>query len=235
MSNRTPLSISLKGVVLSYTKGNPVLDIDSLEIFAGRRVFLYGPSGSGKTTLLSLISGILSPQEGEIHVLGHDLRRLSASERDILRGCEMGYIFQSFNLIPYLSVEENIALPCMFHASRRRRIRADSLSEEIRRIAKRLDIQDKLNAPIYELSTGQQQRVAIARAIIGSPPLVVADEPTSSLDNDRRDSFLDLLTEVVAETGSTLLFVSHDLTLTKHFEQSLSLTSINRRNAGTFL
>jgi putative ABC transport system ATP-binding protein len=235
MSNRTPLSVSLKGVVLSYTKGSPVLEIDSLEIVAGRRVFLYGPSGSGKTTLLSLISGILSPQEGEIHVLGHDLRRLSASERDILRGCEMGYIFQSFNLIPYLSVEENMALPCMFHVGRRRRIRAATLSEEIRRIARRLDIHGKLDAPIHELSTGQQQRVAIARAIIGSPPLVIADEPTSSLDNDRRDAFLALLTEVVAETESTLLFVSHDLTLMKHFEQSLSLASINRRAVGTIL
>jgi putative ABC transport system ATP-binding protein len=229
------LSVLLKGVRFSYTKESPVLDIDSLEIDAGRRVFLYGPSGSGKTTLLSVISGILSPQEGEIYALGHNLRRLSASARDTLRGSEMGYIFQGFNLISYLSVEENIALPCRVHEGRRRRIRSGTLSEETQRIARRLDIHGKLDAPVHQLSTGQQQRVAIARAIIGAPSLVIADEPTSSLDHDRRDAFLALLTEMVVETESTLLFVSHDLTLARHFEQSLSLTSINRGAVGMVL
>lgn len=228
MNNKATPIVSLKKVLFSYGKGNPILDIDSLEIAAGSRTFLHGPSGSGKTTLLSLIAGILAPQEGEIHVLGHDFRKLGASERDTLRGSEVGYIFQGFNLIPYLSVEENIVLPCRIHESRRRRIRSATLSEEVHRIAERLDIHGKLDASIQQLSTGQQQRVAIARAVIGFPPLVVADEPTSSLDNDRRDAFLDLLTEMVAEMESTLLFVSHDLTLSKHFEQSLSLASINR-------
>lgn len=230
MNNRTTPSVSLRRVLFAYTKGNPVLDIDSLEIASGRRVFIHGPSGSGKTTLLSLIAGILSSQEGEVRVLGHDYRMLSASKRDILRGGEMGYIFQGFNLIPYLSVEENIALPCLLHENRRRRISSPTLTGEVVRIATDLNIQNKLNASVHELSTGQQQRVAIARAIIGSPPIVVADEPTSSLDNDLRDCFLSLLTEMVVKTESTLLFVSHDLSLAKHFEESLSLPSINRRS-----
>lgn len=174
----------------------------------GRRLFLHGPSGSGKTTLLSVISGILLAQEGEVRVLGHDLKRLSLSARDILRGSEIGYIFQNFK--------------------RRSRMGALSLSEEVHRIASRLDIHANLDAAVTRLSTGQQQRVAIARAIIGSPPLVIADEPTSSLDADRRDAFLALLTEMIVETQSTLLFVSHDLSLAPHFDESLSLASLNR-------
>ena len=228
MSNKSALCISLKEIRFSYTKEAPVLEIASMQIDAGRRVFLHGPSGSGKTTLLSLISGILSPQQGEIHVLGHDLRNLTPSIRDTLRGNKIGYIFQGFNLIPYLNVEENIALPCRLHKERFQRIHSRTLRDEVQRIASRLDIHGKLDAPIQQLSTGQQQRVAIARAIIGSPPLLIADEPTSSLDCDRRDAFLTLLTEVAVETKSTLLFVSHDLALAKHFEQSLSLPSINR-------
>jgi putative ABC transport system ATP-binding protein len=188
---------------------------------------LYGPSGSGKTTLLALISGILTPQQGSVHVLGCDLTRLSPSVRDTLRGSEMGYIFQSFNLIPYLTVRENIALPCNLHAERRKRITAATLTEEVRRIATRLDIHTNLDAPVTNLSTGQQQRVAIARAIIGSPALVIADEPTSSLDTDRRDAFLDLLTEAIGETQATLFFVSHDRSLAMHFDQALSLPTIN--------
>lgn len=228
MSNNVMPAILLKDVSFYYRQGEPVLKIDSLEISSGRSVFLHGPSGSGKTTLLSLISGVLVPQGGEVRVLGQDLRKLSASARDTMRGRDIGYIFQSFNLIPYLSVGENIMLSCMLHEERGRRIRAATLSEEAHRIADRLGIRSKLNTSVRQLSMGQQQRVAIARAIIGSPPLVIADEPTSSLDHERRDDFLSLLTEMVAETQSTLLFVSHDLTLVRHFQESLSLPSINR-------
>lgn len=224
--SRTPLAIALKNVRFAYTADHPVLDIEALEVAAGRRVFLHGPSGSGKTTLLSVIAGVLSAQEGEVRILSRDLRQLSPSARDILRGSEIGYIFQSFNLIPYLTVCENIALPCKLHAARR--MGAASVAEEVQRIARRLDIHRNLDARVTRLSTGQQQRVAIARAIIGSPPLVIADEPTSSLDADRRDAFLALLSEMVVETRSTLLFVSHDLALAGHFDESLSLLSLNR-------
>lgn len=224
--------ILLRGVQFSYREGRTVLDIEELQIDSGHRVFLHGPSGSGKSTLLSLISGILLRQQGEVQVLGCDLARLSAPARDRLRGSDIGYIFQGFNLISYLTVEENITLPCLLHAKRRQRMRSGSLHDEVLRITSRLDIQDLLKVPTHELSTGQQQRVAIARAIIGAPPLVIADEPTSSLDEDRRDAFLALLTEMVTETQSTLLFVSHDMTLTKHFDRSISLPAINRVPTG---
>ncbi len=229
-------AVHLKDVRFGYTPDRPILGISELWIPAGRRVFLHGPSGSGKTTLLSVISGVLLPQRGEVHVLGRDLTRLSASNRDTLRGSEIGYIFQGFNLIPYLSVAENIAIPCHLHRARRSRIRSPTVSAEVVRIARRLDIGTHLDRSVNRLSTGQQQRVAIARAIIGAPALVIADEPTSSLDTDRRDAFLALLTEVTGEarsegdaTPTTLLFVSHDRSLATHFDQTLSLAEINTR------
>ncbi|WP_213804268.1 ABC transporter ATP-binding protein [Granulicella sp. dw_53] len=229
-------AVHLRNVRFAYTAGHPVLWVDELRIQAGHRSFLHGPSGSGKTTLLSLISGVLVPQQGSIHILGQDLTHLSASARDTLRGSQIGYIFQGFNLIPYLSVEENIALPCNLHPARRARIATPTLSGEVERLARRLDIHRHLHAPVTHLSVGQQQRVAIARAIIGSPALVIADEPTSALDTDRREAFLSLLTEVTVEaklrdsTAMTLLFVSHDRSLAAHFDSLLSLPEINRYN-----
>lgn len=217
-------AVHLHDVSFSYTPQKPILSIRELILEAGRRTFLHGPSGSGKTTLLSLISGILTPQQGAVRVLGQELTTLSAGKRDTLRGASIGYIFQTFNLIPYLTVAENIAIPCRLHPERRARI-ATSLQDEVIRLAKRLDLHAHLDAPVTRLSTGQQQRVAIARAVIGSPPLIIADEPTSSLDTDRRDDFLKLLDEVLE--GATLLFVSHDLSLAPHFDQTLSLRSIN--------
>jgi putative ABC transport system ATP-binding protein len=231
--------VYMQGVRFAYKPGHTILHIDELSIASGRRIFLHGPSGSGKTTLLSLISGVLVPQQGSVTVLGQELTRLSASNRDTLRGSQIGYIFQGFNLIPYLTVAENIALPCDLHPARRARIRAATVAEEVRRIARRLDIHANLEAPVTHLSTGQQQRVAIARAIIGSPALVIADEPTSALDTDRRDAFLALLTEVISEARAsghaeiTLLFVSHDRSLTAHFDETLSLPTLNKEAEST--
>jgi putative ABC transport system ATP-binding protein len=234
MTMTTAAAVQIRDVEFSYIRECPILSIPELVIPTGRRVFLHGPSGSGKTTLLSLISGILLAPEGNVTVLGQELTRLSASARDQLRGSQIGYIFQGFNLIPYLTVAENIALPCNLHPARRARISAPSVPEEVARLARRLDIHTHLDAPVTHLSTGQQQRVAIARAIIGAPALVIADEPTSSLDTDRRDAFLALLTEAVHEAKAregaetTLLFVSHDRTLAPHFDETLSLAEINR-------
>ena len=229
LENRSD-AVKLTSVRFAYRRGLTVLDIPDLRIAAGERVFLHGPSGSGKTTLLSLLAGVLAPSSGSAHVLGHDFTRLSASARDTVRGCEIGYIFQGFNLIPYLTAGENIALPCQLHPQRRRAIQAATLHAEVRRLAERLDVQAHLTAPVTELSVGQQQRVAIARALIGSPGLLIADEPTSALDTDRRDSFLNLLTELAAETErrTTLLFVSHDRSLAAHFDRSIALAEINR-------
>lgn len=221
-------AVRLSDLTFAYPRGPQVLRVPELTIFRGERIFLHGPSGSGKTTLLSLLSGMVPPTSGTIHLLGHDFARLSASARDTVRGSSIGYIFQGFNLVPYLSTRENIALPCQLHAGRRARIQGASLSQEVTRLAERLGVHAHLDAPVTQLSVGQQQRVAIARAIIGTPPLLIADEPTSALDTDSRDSFLDLLVEITQESSATLLFVSHDRGLATHFDRSLSLASINR-------
>ena len=221
-------AVHLQDVTFSYEQNAPLLQIDELLIDEGERVFLYGPSGSGKTTLLGIVAGVLRADTGEVQVLGKDMRRMSPSARDRHRGAEMGYIFQSFNLIPYLSVRENIALPCYVHARRMKRIMASTLDGEIARIAGRLDLAEFLHKPVTKLSTGQQQRVAIARAVIGAPRLVIADEPTSSLDRDRQESFLRLLIEVCDEARSTLIFVSHDSSLMSRFERHVSVPEINQ-------
>ncbi len=223
-----PAAISLRDLTFSYPRGSQILSIPDLDITRGERIFLHGPSGSGKTTLLSLLSGMLTPTAGTINVLGHDFARLSASARDTIRGSSIGYIFQGFNLVPYLSTRENISLPCQLHPERRARIQGASLFEEVSRLAARLGVLTHLEAPVTQLSVGQQQRVAIARAVIGMPPLLIADEPTSALDTDSRDSFLTLLVEMTQESGATLLFVSHDRGLATQFDRSLSLASINR-------
>jgi putative ABC transport system ATP-binding protein len=220
-------AVDLKDLHFAYRKGEPVLEIESLVVPAGERVFLHGPSGSGKTTLLGILAGVLKANQGEVRILGTDLTRLSGARRDAFRGERMGYIFQMFNLIPYLTALENIVLPCRMSRARRARVRG-SLEAEARRIAGHLEIDGLLGSTPGELSVGQQQRVAAARALMGRPHLVVADEPTSALDADRRDVFLDLLFDSCRDAGTTLLFVSHDRSLESRFDRGLSLGEVNR-------
>ena len=205
--------------------------IDELVLAAGERVFLRGPSGSGKTTLLSLVGGVIQPQAGTVTVAGQALDRLSAGARDRFRADHVGFVFQMFNLLPYLSARDNILLACRFSAARRARLRARNTSPaaELARLAERLDLGgDVLARAAAELSVGQQQRVAAARALIGRPGLIIADEPTSALDADRQQAFIDLLRGECAAAGAALLFVSHDLRLARHFDRVLDLARINR-------
>lgn len=220
-------AVQLQGLRFGYRRGPLVLDIAELNVPHGERVFLHGPSGSGKTTLLGIIAGVLLPGAGTVRVLGHDLSRLSQGERDALRGEQLGYLFQLFNLLPWLSVVDNVTLPVELHPVRRRRLAA-APREAARELLERLDLGGFLDTPVSDLSVGQQQRVAAARALIGSPSLIIADEPTSSLDADRRDAFLQLLFAECKRAGSTLLFVSHDLSLGSAFDRRLSLPELNR-------
>ena len=207
------------------------LAIDRLHIDAGCSVFLHGPSGSGKSTLLGLLAGVLLPREGRIGLLGRDWALLSGARRDAFRADHVGYIFQQFNLLPYLSVLDNVLLPCRFSALRRQR--ADAAAGTARASAAALLERVGLGAPLWtrpaaQLSVGQQQRVAAARALIGQPELVIADEPTSALDAALRDSFMALLLQQCRDAGSTLVFVSHDERLAAAFDQRLALAQINR-------
>ncbi|MFV8824280.1 ABC transporter ATP-binding protein [Thauera sp. WH-2] len=207
------------------------LNIATLRIAAGERVFLRGPSGSGKTTLLSLVGGVILPQVGVVRIAGQSLAALSAGARDRFRADHVGFVFQLFNLLPYLSARDNILLACRFSPQRRARIAvAGSTPEaEATRLAERLDLGAALlDRPAAALSVGQQQRVAAARALIGRPGLVVADEPTSALDAERQQAFIDLLLDECAAAGAALLFVSHDQRLAGHFDRVLDLATIHR-------
>lgn len=212
--------------------GHPdLLDIATLRLEAGERLFLRGPSGSGKSTLLGLIAGVLKPQSGRIGLLGRDMTSLDSAGRDSMRADHLGVIFQMFNLVPYLSLIQNVALPCRF--SRRRLAGANAAGGaeiEARRLLARLGLDDArmLHRPVTELSVGQQQRVAAARALIGGPALIIADEPTSALDADARDQFITLLSEEARRTGAAMLFVSHDGGLADLFDSAVDLTQINR-------
>lgn len=228
-----PTAVRLQDLVFRWQPRGPVvLALESLSAAPGERLFVEGPSGCGKTTLLSLLAGVAVPQQGEVEVLGRRLDRLPGAARDRLRADHIGVIFQHFNLVPFLSVMENVTLPCRFSRARRERAVADagSLERAALRLLGHLDLTggDLLRRPVTELSVGQQQRVAAARALIGAPGLLIADEPTSSLDSERRVAFIDLLERECGANGTTLLFVSHDPALARHFDRSLRLPALNR-------
>jgi putative ABC transport system ATP-binding protein len=229
----TPVSstgpaVELAQVEFSYRASKPVIDIPSLVIERGETVFLHGPSGSGKTTLLGLLAGVLKADRGAVRIGGRDLTAMSNGERDTFRARHLGYVFQMFNLIQYLSVRENVLLPIRLDAARAARLAGVSHDQAVREIAGRLDIESLLDSPVTELSVGQQQRVACARALIGNPDVVIADEPTSALDYDRREQFLELLFASCNAAGATLIFVSHDLSLRELFSRQVPLGEVNR-------
>ncbi|MEM1149913.1 MAG: ABC transporter ATP-binding protein [Pseudomonadota bacterium] len=225
--------VSVSGLGFTWPGASaPTLEIERFDVFPGERVFLRGPSGSGKSTLLGLIAGVLEPQTGFISVAGHPMDRLSAARRDRLRANQLGIIFQLFNLVPYLTVTENVALPLRFSSARRARV-SGRVEEETKRLLAALGLQypQLLSRKVVDLSVGQQQRVAAARALIGGPNLIIADEPTSALDALARDRFIELLSAEAAKTGAALLFVSHDPSLASHFEKAVDLADINSARA----
>ncbi len=225
-------AIDIQGLRFAYKGGPPVLDIPELQLQREARTFLYGPSGSGKTTLLGVMAGVLKADAGEVKVLGQDLSAMSGAKRDAFRAEHIGYVFQMFNLIPYLSVLDNIILPVRMNAGRRARLKGEGIEDTARALAAHLHIDHALGKRVTELSVGQQQRVAACRALMGSPELIIADEPTSSLDYDRREAFLKLLFQQCERVGSTLVFVSHDRSLMDLFPQKLSLPDLNRASEG---
>jgi len=202
-----------------------------LQLLRGERVFVQGPSGSGKSTLLSVIAGVVTPQKGSIRVAGIPIGALGGSARDRFRADHIGFIYQLFNLIPYLSVVENVTLPCRFSSRRRTRAldRSPTVEAEALRLLGELGMggETVIGKPATELSVGQQQRVAAARALIGAPEIILADEPTSSLDADHREAFLELLFKECDQTDTTLVFVSHDSTLGKNFGRTIRLAEVN--------
>ncbi|KJK08493.1 ABC transporter ATP-binding protein [Pseudomonas alkylphenolica] len=224
--------IELTDLGFAWPGQAPLLDIPALRLEVGESLFLKGPSGSGKTTLLGLLGGVQKPDRGSIRLLGQDLSELTLAARDRFRVDHTGYIFQQFNLLPFLSVRENVELPCRFSRSRAQRaaLRHGSIDQAAASLLAHLGLKDPslLARRADSLSIGQQQRVAAARALIGQPELVIADEPTSALDADTREAFIRLLFAECRAAGSSLLFVSHDQSLAPLFDRQLSLTELNR-------
>jgi len=229
---------AIENLSFRWQDGDPdVLAIEQLTVSAGERIFIEGPSGSGKTTLLNLLAGVVTPTEGKVSVLGSDLGSLSGPRRDSFRADHVGFVFQMFNLIPYLSLVENVVLPLRFSSLRKRRA-GDSgrdANSEARRLLEQLglDVDALVKRAVTRLSVGQQQRVAVARALIGRPEIVICDEPTSALDVDARRSFLDLLSQEVEAAGATLIYVSHDRSLEGFFDRTVKLAEINRAAVNT--
>lgn len=221
-------AIELQGLRYRWAgQAYDTLAIDSLQVQRGEHVFIRGASGSGKTTLLNLLAGILIPSAGSVRVFGQALQDLSSSQRDRFRADHIGVIFQQFNLLPYLSVLENVTLPCAFSA--RRKQRAGDVRASAQRLLTHLGLDATLQQrSVTALSVGQQQRVAVARALLGSPEVILADEPTSALDTDTRDDFLALLFQEAAAQGSTIVFVSHDPYLARHFSRVVDLAEVNQ-------
>ncbi|MES9925747.1 MAG: ABC transporter ATP-binding protein [Candidatus Thiodiazotropha endolucinida] len=230
-------AIEVKNLRFGWRNDLPeVLHIPALEVARGERIFIRGASGSGKSTLLALLAGVNLPTRGDVKVLGETINRLSSARRDHYRSDHIGFIFQLFNLIPYLSVLDNVTLPCRFSRLRKEKAvaSANSLRSEAMRLLAHLEMADEdlIDRPVTELSVGQQQRVATARALIGAPEIIIADEPTSALDSDMRKVFLKLLFQECEATGSTLLFVSHDRQLETHFERHIVLDEVNQLERG---
>lgn len=220
----TPL-LELNGLRYTWPGSDEVIALPDISLNKGEKVFLYGPSGSGKSTLLALIGGLIKPDSGQVVFAGERLDQLKGSRRDRFRADHLGIIFQQFNLLPWLDVRSNVALPCQF--SKQRAQRCGDVDQAVERLLMGMDLESGLwSRRADALSVGQQQRVAAARALIGEPDLILADEPTSALDADRRQVFIDLLFKQTELSGSTLLFVSHEQDLAPRFDRTLSLESV---------
>lgn len=213
--------VELKGVGRRFLEGDrerAVLDGVDAEVRRGEFVALLGPSGSGKSTLLNLIGGIDLPTSGEVIVEGEALTRMGERDRTLFRRHRIGFVFQFFNLVPTLTVEENLLLPLELtgRLGARERARARSLLEEV-------GLADRASAFPDRLSGGEQQRVAVARALVHDPALVLADEPTGNLDREMGRQVADLLDRLVRREGRTLVVVTHSTELAGRADRILEL------------
>lgn len=223
--------IQIKNLLFKWpAQKDDLLSIAELHIGKGEHLFLCGESGSGKSTFLNLLGGVVTPQQGEIVILGRSLVSLSAIQRDQFRAGHIGFIFQQFNLLPYLSIIDNVTLPCHFSIERYKKACGSSSNpeNEARRLLNHLGIDDEelITKPVTQLSVGQQQRVAAARALIGSPEIIIADEPTSSLDEKSQKAFVNLLLKEAEAAGSTIILVSHDQRFAAFFQRSASIKGL---------
>ena len=204
-------------------KAVPVLDIPEFSVPKGSRVCILGGSGEGKTTLLNVLAGITTPSSGRVIHGETDITSLTEPQRDRFRAENIGYVFQTFNLLQGLSALENVMVAAAFagHHGREARERGEGLLE-------RMGLADRRKAKPATLSVGEQQRVAIARAVVNKPRVVLADEPTANLDESNGDQVLELLKEVTSEAESILIIVTHEQRVQEHFERVVPLKKVCR-------
>jgi putative ABC transport system ATP-binding protein len=223
--------IELKEVSKFFTVNGerlPILNVKHWQVDAGERIALIGPSGSGKSTLLHLLSGVMTPDSGEINVAGKGIHQFSEAKRDQYRAQQVGYIFQDFHLISSLTAKQNVELilPKAWSKQQSR--------EHVDAWFERVGLKDRQHHLPSQLSRGQQQRAAIIRALIGKPPLILADEPTGSLDWETAGDIMALLLEICEAEKLTLLTVTHDLHLAELYPKRVNISELNelhRRDA----
>jgi len=213
-------SVSVRNVSKDYVLGRTIVralhDV-SLEVERSEFISIAGPSGSGKSTLLNLVSAIDSPTTGEVFIDGIPLQSLDDDDLSDLRANKIGFIFQTFNLIPVLSAYENVEFPLLFK-------RQGSVSKtRVREVLARVGLQDFMHHRPDELSGGQRQRVAVARALVTDPLIVLADEPTANLDSETGQAVIDLMLEINRSAGTTFIFSTHDPSVMSHARRVVRL------------
>ncbi|MFP8952087.1 ABC transporter ATP-binding protein [Natrialbaceae archaeon A-arb3/5] len=219
-SESTATAIAAEGVRRTYHLAEPVHAIDGVSLSLGEGSFtaVMGPSGSGKSTLMNLVGCLDTPDEGRVEVGGRSIGSLSDAERARLRGTEIGFVFQTFNLMPRLTAAENVTLPMVFHDE----TGAESRRERARTLLERVGLGDRLDHKPSELSGGQRQRVATARALANEPTLILADEPTGNLDSETEAEIMDLLVDLNRE-GTTILLVTHEREVAEYADHVVHL------------
>ena len=218
------IMIEIQNLCLNYSIRDEILkvvDIPQWSVDKGEQIAIYGPSGSGKSTLLHLIAGVLVPTSGKINVCGEEVSSLSEAQRDKFRARRIGYVFQSFNLLQGYNALDNVLMGMTFCSMTPDRKLAKSLLEQV-------GIGSRLRHTPSEMSLGEQQRVAIARALAKKPELVLADEPTGSLDPRNKFQVVEMLRKMCSEQGSTLILVSHEENVIDKFENRVRFADINR-------
>jgi putative ABC transport system ATP-binding protein len=221
VTSSSPPALLLEGVRKSFREGDRTLEVlrgVDLEVKPGESAALLGPSGSGKSTLLNLIGGIDAPDEGRVEVAGVALHSLAERERTLFRRRGIGFVFQLFNLVPTLTVGENLLLPLELAGDV-----TDESRARARQLLVRLGLGDRGDAWPERLSGGEQQRVTVARAVIHRPALVLADEPTGNLDADTGAGVLELLDDLRRETGTTVVVVTHSAEVARRMGRCLEL------------
>jgi len=221
--------ISINDLYFKYPKSEFAIQVSQMSLAAGERLAIVGPSGSGKTTLLSLIAGIETAASGTINVCGRDVSSMNDFQRRRFRISEIGFVFQRFELVDYLNVRDNIALPYLIN-------RSLNLTPQIRKevvvLAEKMSIEDLLHRHPNKLSQGEKQRVAICRALITSPQLILADEPTGNLDPANKQIILDLFFEQLAATDRGLVVVTHDLTVADQCDRVVDFSTFHVSKLG---